>query len=143
MTYATLSDMTTRFGEVELAQLTDRAEGLVVQQDVLDRALDDATAEVDGYLATRYRLPLAVVPQLLVRLVCDIARYRLYDERTTEAVRQRYEDSVRMLKSISTGAVLLAGAELTGADAPQPTGDSRVTTRTPARMFDPDGLALY
>lgn len=143
MSYATLSDMTTRFGEIELAQLTDRTEGLVIQQDVLDRALDDATAEVNGYLATRYRLPLAVVPQLLVRLVCDISRYRLYDERTTEAVRQRYEDSVRMLKSISSGAVLLAGAELTGADAPQPTGDSRVTTRAPARMFDAAGLSLY
>ncbi len=143
MSYATLSDMTTRFGEIELAQLTDRTEGLVIQQNVLERALVDATAEVDGYLATRYRLPLTVVPQLLVRLVCDIARYRLYDERTTEAVRQRYEDSVRMLKSLSSGAVLLAGAELTGANAPQASGDARVVSRSPARTFDAAGLSLY
>lgn len=143
MTYATLIDMTTRFGEIELAQLTDRTDGLVIQQDVLARALSDATAEVDGYLATRYRVPLTLVPQLLVRLVCDIARYRLYDERTTEAVRQRYEDSVRMLKSISSGAVLLAGAELTGANAPQASGETRVVSRSQVRTFDAAGLSLY
>ena len=38
MTYATQADLTDRFGAVELAQLTDRASGLVIDRAVLERA---------------------------------------------------------------------------------------------------------
>lgn len=114
MSYARIDDMVARFGEREVAQLTNR-DGLdVVDADVLDEALADANAEVHGYLATRYRVPPDPVPRLLVRVACDVARYRLYDDAAPDEVRRRYEDAVRLLKSVADGGVSL------GADAAAP-----------------------
>lgn len=110
MTYATESDMTERFGALELEQLTDRDAGLVIDTVVLGRALGDADAEINGYLATRYTLPLASTPAVLVRLACDIARYQLFEKGATDSVRQRYQDAVSLLKRLSSGEVQLAGA---------------------------------
>jgi phage gp36-like protein len=111
MTYATLAEMVARFGEPELVQRTDRAEGLVIDTVVLGNALVDADAEIDSYLAGRYTLPLASTPPVLVRLAADIARYRLYDDGVSETVRQRYEDAVSLLKRFANGDVVLPGMQ--------------------------------
>lgn len=109
MTYATLAEMITQFGEPELVQRTDRLGLGTVDTGVLDRALVDADSEIDSYLAGRYTLPLNSTPVLLVRLAADIARYRLYDDGVPATVRQRYEDSVSLLKRLANGDVLLVG----------------------------------
>lgn len=109
MTYATLAEMITRFGEPELVQRTDPIEGVAINTVLLGNALADADAEIDSYLAVRYTLPLAGTPVVLVRLASDIARYRLYDDGVPETVRQRYEDAVSLLKRMASGDVLLVG----------------------------------
>ncbi len=140
MTYATQQDLIDRFGAVELAQLTDRTNGVVIDATVLGRALADADAEIDGYLATRYQLPLATTPPVLVRLAADIARYRLFDDRTTEAVRQRYEDACKLLRNMSSGLVKLdAGVT----PVPVDTAAMPVVSRSPAKVFSADSLANY
>lgn len=111
MTYATLPEMVTRFGEPELVQRTDRVDGVAIDTVVLGNALADADAEIDSYLAGRYTLPLASTPVVLVRLAADIARYRLYDDGVPETVRQRYEDAVSLLKRFASGDVQLAGMQ--------------------------------
>ncbi|SDI53746.1 gp436 family protein [Propionivibrio dicarboxylicus] len=110
MAYATQADMETRFGEEELAQLTDRESATTIDAGVVARALNDAKAEIDGYLSARYALPLTTVPDILVRINCDIARYFLFDDRVTEAVRNRYLDAVKLMRSIASGDVTMAGA---------------------------------
>jgi phage gp36-like protein len=107
MTYATQSDMTDRFDEQEIIELTDRTGAGVVNATVLGKALADADALIDGYLAARYTLPLTYTPAILVGPAADIARFRLWDDRATEEVRQRYEDAMAMLKLISQGVVVL------------------------------------
>jgi len=109
MTYATQIDLVDRFGADELAQRTNRTDGLTIDTVVLERALTDADAEIDSYLAARYTLPLSSTPVVLNRLACDIARYRLYDDGTPATVRQRYEDAVSLLKRMANGDVQLAG----------------------------------
>lgn len=89
MTYATQDDMVKRFGETELAQRTNRVDGSSIDAVVLTRAIGDAEAEINGYLAVRYQLPLAELPSVLVRVACDIARYHLYDDGVPETVRTR------------------------------------------------------
>lgn len=108
MPYAVKQDMIDRFNEVELKQLTDRTGAVDAIDDVvLGRALDDADAEINGYLAGRHALPLASTPLILVGIACDIARYRLYEDRATEHVRQRYEDAIKYLRSVSKGEISL------------------------------------
>ena len=107
MPYAVRQDYIDRFGIAELVQLVDRDQDDVEDPGVLDQAIADAGAEIDGYLSARYALPLATTPAVLVRICCDITRYRLYDNRATEEVRVRYTDAVRYLTSIAGGVVQL------------------------------------
>jgi phage gp36-like protein len=141
MTYATQTDLEERFGSDELAHRTDRAAGVVIDAAVLGRALADADAEIDGYLATRYTLPLASTPPVLNRLACDLARYRLYDDGVPETVRLRYQDAVSLLKRMASGEVQLAGIAAPVAAAGG--AGNAVATRTTAKQFDASALAGY
>lgn len=109
MSYSSQAEMVSRFGEREIMELTDRAEphANMIDASVLQRALDDADAEINGYLAGRFTLPLPLVPSLLVRLASDVARYRLYDNAPTDEVRNRYTDAVKTLRDIAAGVVRL------------------------------------
>lgn len=117
MTYATQQNMIDRFGQPELIELTDRASLGSIDTTVLNGALTDADGEVNGYLATRYTLPLAPVPVVLTRLACDIARYFLYEDRATEAVRTRYQDAIKFLRGVSDGTITLGVDATNGAPA--------------------------
>lgn len=112
MSYATQADLVARFGETEMIQISNRAlTAETIDTAVVAAKLADAEAEIDGYLQGRYQLPLLPVPPVLARLACDIARYHLYDDRTTEAVTQRYRDAIAFLVRVSQGQVQLGVAE--------------------------------
>ncbi len=138
--YATQADLDQRFGTAELVKLTDRATPGTGQIDatVIARALADAEAEVNGYLQGRYTLPLATVPAVLVRVTCDIARYYLYDDWATDQVRDRYKDSVALLKGIADGKVSL-GLDQAAAQIKDSSG-SKVSENCPERIFSRDKL---
>lgn len=140
MTYATPTDLIERFGFEELAQRSNLADGLSIDEVVLGRALADADAEIDGYLATRYTLPLASTPAVLVRLSADLARYQLCRESVPDSVRQRYVDAVAVLRRLATGEVQLAG--VTAVPAAGGAGNA-VASRTAERLFGPGQLAGY
>jgi len=133
MTYATEQHMIDRFGEQELVELTDRVGVGRVDGAVLARALEDADGEINGYLATRYTLPLSPVPLVLTRLACDIARYFLYEDRASEAVRTRYQDAIKFLRGVSDGSITLGVDASNNAPAesrgPQFDSGGRVFTR--------------
>lgn len=139
MTYALQADMVDRFGSTEIAQLTDRTNGTVIDATVLGRALADADAEIDSYMAARYQLPLVSAPTALVRVAADIARYRLYDDRVTDAVRSRYQDAVAYLKQISLGNVVIDGVT---ALTPAATAMA-VKAKSADKVFNADLLDLY
>jgi len=126
MTYATRQAMIDRYGENELIQLTDRARLGVIDDAVLGQALADAGAEIDGYLAVRYTLPLDHTPPVLMRVACDVARYRLFDDAAPEEVRNRYTDAVKWLAAIARGLVSLGmpPAEAPAASGPRFSGDA-------------------
>jgi len=115
MSYATQSDMVERFGELDLIQLTDRADppAGVIDAGVVQTALDDASSEIDGYLSGRYTLPLSPVPTVLVGFCCDIARYKLNPSVDKDhPASQRYRDAVVFLGNLSRGVVSLGVAGL-------------------------------
>ncbi|WP_180125669.1 gp436 family protein [Rhodoferax sp. BLA1] len=140
MSYASQADMTERFGETEVAQRTNRIDGLTIDSSVLDRALSDADAEIDSYLATRYALPLPSTPLVLVRMACDIARYRLFGEAVPETVRLRYADAISLLKRMAVGDVQLAG--ITAVVAAGGSGNA-VAVRSTPKQFDAAALANF
>jgi len=133
MPYCTAQDMIDRFGEPELLQLTDRAGVGVIDDQALGLAINDASAQIDGYLAGRYELPLATVPTILVSLACDLARYQLYDIRATDSVEKRRDDAIAYLKDVATGKVSLGlssgGVAATPSDGAQMQSGGRIFGR--------------
>ena len=80
MAYCTVAEMTVRFGEIELAQLTDLEDRETVNEATVQAAITDASGEIDSYLSGRYALPITDVTPDMLRAGCmDLARYRLYD----------------------------------------------------------------
>lgn len=110
MAYATRADLVRRFGEQEVASLEDPDNTGSGDARVSSEALDDASGELDSYVAVRYAIPLPSVPEPLVRACCDVARFRLYKDRPTEEVKYRYERSVKWLEQLAAGKVLLTFA---------------------------------
>ncbi len=139
MAYATQQDLIDRFGAPELAQLTDAAAGVTINTTTVARALSDADAEIDTRLASRYALPLASVPTVLVRVAADLARYFLWDARATEQVRNRYKDAIKLLDQIGSGAVQLANADL----LTPATSAVAVAVRVPAQQFSGNLLDAF
>lgn len=142
MAYATAADMQARYGLDELVARTDRNATGAVDTTVLNRALSDADAEIDGYLAARYRLPLPTVPPMLARIACDIARYRLWEDMASDEVRRRYEDARRLLEALSRGTVSL-GLPASLPDSQKPGLSMAAAKSGPAPVFSRDGTGGY
>ena len=77
MPYNDLAKLTARFGEDLLLQLADRDGSGAVDAGVVDGAIADTDAVIDGYLAGRYKLPLASTPPMLADLAAAITIYKL------------------------------------------------------------------
>jgi phage gp36-like protein len=124
MPYATPADLALRHGADRLIELTDRDRDGIGDDPQIAQALLDASFEIDGYLAARYKLPLPTVPPLLARIACDIAVYRLLSLRRMgdiEDARRRYEDARRLLENLAKGVVALGlPADLPDPQQPQP-----------------------
>ncbi len=110
MTYAVLQNLIDRFGEQEILDLADRDADGVVDQVVVDSALADADQTINSYIGTRYDLPLASVPAVLVSTAADIARYRLFVQDATEAAETNYKAAIAFLRDVSKGAAVLDAA---------------------------------
>lgn len=117
--YGTQQDMVDRFGSQELVELTDREKPYTdaIVAGVVTSALEDATAEIDSYIAVRYVLPLPSTPKMLSKVCCDIARKNLYKDRPLGEVTENYKDAVAWLTKVSKGI-----AEL-DIDGDEPKGD--------------------
>jgi phage gp36-like protein len=143
MPYATQSDLVARFGSAELAQLTDRVAGTAIDAAVVAAALADADALIDGYLAQRYALPVTPTPALLLRAAADIARFLLHGKSAGEAVRNAYDDALRVLRDLADGRAALPGAAAAPAAQTPAAAGGAPQFATPARVFDRAGLGDY
>lgn len=132
--YASVADMVARFGETEVLELTDQEHTGEINEAVAERALRDAAAEIDGYLAARYRLPVTDTPRLLSLLCTDIARYRLQKGVSTDQARERYEDAVVKLRGIAKGEINLPLA------SPPPAAADPIAVKPRRRVFDDETM---
>jgi phage gp36-like protein len=136
VTYATVNDMTARFPNRDLVQLTNEdPAATVVNTAPIQTALDDASAEIDGYLEGRFSLPLSDPPAVLSRLCTDIAMYRLQVLRPLHDLadaRRRYDDAIAMLTKVAAGELTLG---LAADNQEPPAAPGAEATQGPTRIF--------
>lgn len=106
MPYCTLQNLIDEFGEQELIQLTDRSNAGVVDQYVLDRAMQRADRMIHRHLGGRQALPVGADD--VVDLACDITRYYLYSTVAPDEVRTRFEDALKALEKMAKGQLAVA-----------------------------------
>ncbi|CAM3718984.1 gp436 family protein [Xenorhabdus thuongxuanensis] len=117
MSYATLSDMYARYSRDALNTLTDSkiddfhslspAALQRTREHLIQIALDDAAATIDGYIDGRATLPLKTVPVVLIRIACVLARFTLEEGEATDKATKDQEDAIRLLEKVAAGDVSL------------------------------------
>lgn len=139
MTYASLDDLVARAGDAEIRQIADRDRDGTPDPAVVAAALLDADNAIDGYIATKYDLPLPSVPALVRTWAVSIARYGLHRNGAPEHVRQDYTDAIAALKDVAAGRIALPVAP--GAAAPTAGGQGgSVLGAHPDTVFTPEKL---
>jgi phage gp36-like protein len=138
MPYVTTDQLTERYGEAALVDLTDRAEppAGVIDQDVIDGAVAGADALIDGYLKGRYKLPLAVTPELITELALPITFYKLHRNIAPDKARADYDDAKLTLRAIAAGTIRL---DVEG-NEPEASGTGGVQTSDRCRDMTPENL---
>ena len=147
MTYATLSELTLHVGEAELLKAAgtgDRA-NRALDLAKIDRALGQADATINSYLAKRYVTPVPDISGRLEAIACDIARYHLRNRsegngNTADVVRDRYKDAIKQLEEFRAGDQELEGAIPTGG---QSSGQIHADTGRHVFSAGADGLAGF
>lgn len=138
MAYSALEHIQQRVNETTLIRLTTDS-GDSVDLTIVEGAIADADAEIDGYVGRRHAVPLSPVPPMLVKLSADIAMrnlYRLRPGSVPEEIRESYKDAVRFLKDVSSGMVSL------GVDDPEgtPAATHKPDIESSTRIFSRDKL---
>lgn len=124
MGYCSIDDLKKIIDVSELKRLADdsgSAEGLEdpAVAAVIAEATEQADSEIDSYLATRYTLPLAIVPRVISSLSARMTIYYLSLRTGTEPDKKWesvYKRSVEVLAQIAKGMVSL-GIPLVKADS--------------------------
>lgn len=140
MTYCTQQDLVDRGWQQELVELTDKTNtpATTIDATIVAAHILDASSTIDGYLAKRYTLPLVDVPPVLVKNAADIARYFLHGDSATKEspVERAFQNAMKWLRDIATGAVVLENA----GQVPASAGGLHVRTNKPSRVFSRDSL---
>ncbi|OON62286.1 hypothetical protein B0920_02065 [Massilia sp. KIM] len=130
MPYVDQAALERRYGIEEVAQRLS-----MLPAGGLGDIVRDATSMIDGYLASKYALPLAQVPEALVGYACAIARYKLLGDAVTENARAQYVDAVSWLRDVAAGRVVLQQV----APVPGNSPDTVVMLAPTERLFGRSG----
>lgn len=138
MPYATQDDMLARYGAEELRRLSDIGTPRVgaIVPDVIDRALTDASAWLDGYLVGRYVRPITD-SAALAKLNFDCAaeaRFLLMTVNVDPAAQAAHDERVKYYTAVAMGTINL----IAPAQAPAPDGVGSVLFEPGTNVFRRD-----
>lgn len=90
---------------------------------IVEQAIADADAEIDGYLAKRYKVPFGKTPQVINKFAKDIALYNMVsrkgvDENDREKTYlTRYNAAIAFLIKVAEGKISIGVSENNTEDA--------------------------
>lgn len=143
--YLTKDEYVARFGEPEAIRVTDDQRTGQIDDEAMNRAIADASADIDSYLAGRYALPLSPsVPRVVVSLAAALTREKLHVAFPTEAVTGAADRARKQLLDYSTGKAVLVGVDGLAPEAGSTGGGpSGIRVIAPGRTFTSDVLNSF
>ena len=100
MTYIVEDDLVAEFGEPEVTQLQSR------DGEAMNSAIAWAERMADGYLNAASLTVPTPTPDDLRGVLCDMVRWRLYDDALTDVVTLRYQAAMDWLKGVAQGRIV-------------------------------------
>lgn len=103
-------------------------------------AITDADAEIDGYLAKRYSVPLSPVPAVIQKFAKDMAVYNLVSRQgVDESDREktylnRYNAAIKFLMAVAEGKIEI------GTGSPKEAALTGFQVKSAPRVFSRDSL---
>ena len=145
MTYALSTDLDIAWTPQQIDLLTVDPVTLVRNQMAIAQALDDASARIDGYLSSRYVLPLNLTPggvSVLRGICCDLAVGFLASgpERMTEVIKARMEAAVAFLRDVAVNRASIPLLPAVNQDASAPVSPNEVLFSASDRVMSRDAL---
>lgn len=142
MPYCTLDHIKERIPEKVVIQLTDDDRLGVIDPAKVAAAISRADKEIDAWCGSRYAVPFAEAPAIIVELSADLAVYHLYArkaEKVPETRESARAGAVKLLEQIGKGTVSLGVAQLPPAAPAEVTGGGASFSGAP-RQFTRDKL---
>jgi len=143
--YCVLSDILSAVPDSEIARLTDDVQGKTINEDIVNDSITKADELINGYLRSRYDVPLTTPPALVKDLSVDLAIYFLYQRRfrtkMPEGMDNQYKAAIKTLEQTQKGFINL-GVEANAQEGGQ-VGTYRTNKTSSSRLFNKDLLNRF
>lgn len=123
--------------------IEDEQERKTKMEALCEAAISDACAEIDGYLAKRYRVPFNKAPQVINKFAKDISVYNLVsrtgiDESEREKTfLNRYNAAIKFLLDVAKGIISIGVEEKGGSSEAAANG---FNMKSSGRVFSRDSM---
>ena len=105
--YCSVDDLSARYGSQKMIELS--SDSNIINSNLIIECIQDADAEIDGYVQKVYDTPLDPVPRIIKSLSMKLTIANLYERRNIhdDTVAESKKYAVDLLKSISKKTVSL------------------------------------
>lgn len=107
--YCNVQDIKDDLTEKVVAQLSNDENPNVVNEEIVSKYISESTQLIEGFLRSRYSLPLEKEHSIIKKVCIDIVKYELYKRRgkVFDNIQNLYKDGISTLEKIQKGMIIL------------------------------------
>ena len=107
--YCNVKDIKDDLTEKVVAQLSNDENPNLVNEEIVSKYISESTQLIDGFLRSRYGLPLEKEHSIIKKVCIDIVKYELYKRRgkVFDNIQNLYKDGISTLEKIQKGMIIL------------------------------------
>ncbi len=107
--YCDVQDIKDDLTEKVVAQLSNDENPNVINEEIVSKYISESTQLIDGFLRSRYGLPLENEHSIIKKVCVDIVKYELYKRRgkVFDNIQNLYKDGISTLEKIQKGMIIL------------------------------------
>ena len=107
--YCSIQDIKDDLTEKVVAQLSNDENPNLVNEEIVSKYISESSQLIEGFLRSRYGLPLRNEHAILKKVCIDIVKYELYKRRgkVFDNIQNLYKDGIATLEKIQKGMITL------------------------------------
>jgi phage gp36-like protein len=107
--YCDVQDIKDDLTEKVVAQLSNDENPNVVNEEIVSKYISESTQLIEGFLRSRYSLPLEKEHSIIKKVCIDVVKYELYKRRgkVFDNIQNLYKDGISTLEKIQKGMIIL------------------------------------